>query len=142
MKVHKDGTLPTNGEIFVFGSNTAGRHGAGAALVAVEKFGAIYGKGWGLQGNSFAIPTKSHTINILPLVTIKAYVIRFKAYVEMNPDVDFFITSIGCGLAGYTNEAIAPMFQGIANNVSIPKNWEKLIVTVDSGRAPPPQEGV
>ena len=127
MKTHKDGTLPKGNEIFVFGSNTAGRHGAGAALVAVEKFGAIYGKGWGLQGRSFAIPTKSHTINTLPLVTIKAYIVRFKAYVEMRPDIEFFLTSIGCGLAGYTNEAIAPMFQGIADNVSIPQQWEKLI---------------
>jgi hypothetical protein len=134
MRTHKDGTFPTGNEIFVFGSNTAGRHGAGAALVAVEKFGAVYGKGWGLQGRSFAIPTKSHTINTLPLVTIKAYVIRFKAYVEMNPDVEFFLTSIGCGLAGYTNEAIAPMFQGIAGNVSIPQQWEKLVVPVDSSR--------
>jgi hypothetical protein len=134
MKTHKDGTVPTNGEIFVFGSNTAGRHGAGAALVAVEKFGAIYGKGWGLQGQSFAIPTKSHTINTLPLSTIAAYVTRFKAYVLTRPDATFFITSIGCGLAGYTNEAIAPMFRGIADNVSVPRNWEKLIVTVDKGR--------
>ena len=137
MRTHKDGTLPTNGEIFVFGSNTAGRHGKGAALVAYEKFGAIYGKGWGLQGNSFAIPTKSHTVNTLPLVTIKAFVLRFKAYVAQNPDKQFFLTSIGCGLAGYNDESIAPFFRGIADNVSIPKNWEKLIIgPVDASTTP------
>lgn len=98
-------------EIFVFGSNLAGIHGAGAARIAVIMFGAEMGTGYGLQGQSFAIPTKDHKINTLPLVTIKYYVDQFIAFARNNPQYNFLVTKIGCGLAGLQVSEIAPMFK-------------------------------
>jgi len=97
-------------KIFVFGSNYAGRHGKGAAAYAYKKHGAIYGQGAGLQGNSYAIPTKDASLKPLELTTIQSYVNIFLAFSELHPDWDFLITNIGCGLAGYTPSQIAPMF--------------------------------
>ena len=109
--------------IFVFGSNEAGRHGAGAALYAVQNHGAIYGVGFGMQGNSFGIPTKDKNIRTLPLEKIKEYVDKFIAYAKMHPDKSFQVTRIGCGLAGYTDSQIAPMFKGAPNNCHLPEGW-------------------
>jgi hypothetical protein len=97
--------------IFVFGSNLAGRHGKGAALTALNAYGAIYGQGIGRQGQSFAIPTKDANLRTLPLAVIKTYVQDFLAYARDHPELNFQITHIGCGLAGYnwTND-IEPMF--------------------------------
>ena len=113
--------------IFVFGSNLAGRHGAGAAKFAVQHHGAIYGKGWGLQGKSFAIPTKDANIKTLPLLSIKTYVDMFKDYAQENPELTFQLTPIGCGLAGYTYEDIGPMFKNSPSNVVIPKEFEPYV---------------
>ena len=79
-------TQQINKPIFVFGSNTAGRHGLGAAKVALSRFGALYGQGYGLQGNSFGIPTKDHMLRVLPLGVIKIYVENFKdfAYIQFK----------------------------------------------------------
>lgn len=101
---------PTNQRIFVFGSNLAGRHGAGSALHAKRTFGAIQGKGWGRQGNSYGIPTKGHQLERLGLDTIREYVDAFIIYAKDNPDLEFHIVCIGCGLAGYKPMEIAPMF--------------------------------
>ena len=100
-------------QIFVFGSNEAGIHGAGAAKHAM-KFGAILGQGYGRQGNTFAIPTKDRKIETLSLLAIKNYVNEFLAEAEeeskKDSSLDYFVTNIGCGLAGYTPYDIAPMF--------------------------------
>ncbi|HTU17552.1 MAG TPA: hypothetical protein VMG10_05765 [Gemmataceae bacterium] len=98
--------------IFVFGSNLAGRHGKGAALYARQHHGAIYGQGVGLQGSSYAIPTKDEHIRTLPLERIAEYVEEFKALARAYPDLTFQVTAIGCGLAGYKPHQIAPMFAG------------------------------
>ena len=98
-------------KIFVFGSNEAGRHGKGAALYAYRNHGAIYGQGIGLQGDSYAIPTKNKDLITLPLETIESYVMVFIVFSMLHPDWDFIVTNIGCGLAGYTPEQIAPMFE-------------------------------
>lgn len=124
MKFHKDGTSPQNGEVFVFGSNLAGRHGGGAARAAYEKFGAVYGVGIGLTGNSYAIPTKDHYIETMPLNEIEPHVKDFIDFTKKNPNVNFFVTGIGCGLAGYSAVDIAPMFVGCGDNCSFPDNWE------------------
>lgn len=114
--------------IFVFGSNLAGRHGKGAALTALKSHGAKYGQGVGLQGNSYAIPTKDHSLKPLPLSTIKEHVNVFLLFAEEHPDLTFYLTRVGCGLAGYRNEQIAPMFVGIPRNVTIPDGWEPFLV--------------
>lgn len=97
-------------EIFVFGSNTAGRHGKGAALTALQKFGAKYGQDYGLQGKSFAIPTCNERFRPLSLDVIKYYVNSFLAFSKEHPELFFYVTEIGCGLAGYTAKDIAPFF--------------------------------
>ena len=109
--------------VFVFGSNEAGRHGAGAALFARQNHGAIYGQGEGLQGQSYAIPTKDHRIDTLPLECIQPYVTRFLEHARLHPDDTFYVTRIGCGLAGYTDKDIAPMFKGAPENCKLPLGW-------------------
>lgn len=106
--------------IFVFGSNQAGRHGRGAALTAVKQHGAIYGQGFGRQGNSYAIPTKDYKLKPLPLSMIEWYISRFLGYARNNPDLEFFLTPIGTGLAGFTPADIAPMFKDSPKNINLP----------------------
>lgn len=110
--------------IFVFGSNLAGRHGAGAALFARRNYGAEYGKGVGRTGDSYAIPTKDEYIRTLPLSAIKLYVDKFLAYAKANPKLTFLVTRIGCGLAGYLDKDISPMFQGAPENCLLPEGWQ------------------
>lgn len=124
---HKDGTLPQNGEIFVFGSNLAGRHGAGAAKVAHELFGAVYGIGAGMMGKCYAIPTKTKAIKTLALEKIKPHVEQFLSVARIHPEKKFFITRVGCGLAGYKDKDIAPMFQPLLPNVSYPVEWKEYL---------------
>lgn len=114
--------------IFVFGSNLAGRHGRGAAKFALQNHGAIYGQGWGLQGNSFAIPTKDANIKTLPLEYIEVYVEKFKEFARENPDLTFQLTPIGCGLAGYSYSEIGPMFKDCPMNVVIPLEFARYVL--------------
>lgn len=97
-----------NDEVFVFGSNLAGRHGKGAARNAL-KFGAIYGMGCGYNKNSYAIPTKDGRLHVLPIDVIKIYVDAFIAFAAEHPQLSFYVTKIGCGLAGYRCDEIAPL---------------------------------
>lgn len=114
-------------KIFVFGSNLAGRHGKGAALCALKEHGARYGQGIGFQGNSYAIPTKDEKLNILPLKTIQNYVDKFLSFARYHPNMIFNVTRIGCGLAGYTDKQIAPMFKRVLHNVKLSDEWKILI---------------
>lgn len=109
--------------VFVFGSNLEGVHGAGAALHAKKHYGAIQGVGKGIQGNSYAIPTKVYpTMNAtLPLSVIQSYVDVFILYAEANPELTFEVTAIGCGLAGYDPEDIAPLFISAPDNCILPE---------------------
>lgn len=113
------------GEIFVFGSNIIGRHGAGAAKEAVVRHGAIMGIGIGRQGNSYAIPTKETPYKTLPLGVIQHYVKGFLDYAYDAPHLKFFVTRIGCGFAGYTDQQIAPMFANATANCRLPPEWRK-----------------
>lgn len=110
----------TLAEIFVFGSNRAGRHGKGAALAARHHHGAIYGQGEGLQGQSYAIPTKDAKLQPLPLKEINRHVCLFRAFAVEHPGYAFRVTPIGCGLAGYSPSQIAPMFKDAPVNVILP----------------------
>lgn len=122
MKFHRDGTQPREDEVFVFGSNLAGVHGAGAAKQAV-KYGARQGHGIGLNGRTYAIPTKDHNIETLPLDRIQPYIDRFIKLTAQYPQVKFFVTRVGCGLAGYKDSDIAPLFKGCGPNCSFPEQW-------------------
>lgn len=102
-------------EIFVFGSNLAGRHGKGAALTAFHKYGAKYRKGTGLQGRSYAIPTKDEDLNVMELHDIVPYIHEFVQFTKDNPQFYFYVTAIGCGLSGYKPKDIAPHFKGAIN---------------------------
>lgn len=118
-----------NDEIFVFGSNEAGRHGAGTAKLAKDLFGAVYGIGIGIQGNSYAIPTKDKDLLTLPLTMIQVYVNQFINYAKENPNKKFLVTKIGCGLAGYTPKDIAPLFTEAINikNIYLPKDFLEIL---------------
>ena len=109
--------------VFVFGSNLAGRHGKGAALFARQRHGAIYGQGMGLHGNSYAIPTKDHRLKPLFLHEIERSVRQFMEFTKAHPEMTFEVTRIGCGLAGYTDTQIAPMFADAPSNCRLPAGW-------------------
>lgn len=134
------GTLPSritpsgvnvleHNEVFVFGSNYQGRHIGGAARAAKERFGAVWGIGEGLQGQSYAIPTMEGIENIKPAVE------RFTSFARQHHELKFFVTAIGCGIAGYKIEEIAPLFVEAAYlyNVYLPvRFWEIIMHIADS----------
>lgn len=107
-------------EIFVFGSNLRGMHGGGAAYVALRKFGAIMGQGVGLQGRSYAIPTMQGGVE-----TIRPYVDEFIEFAKENKNLTFLVTRIGCGIAGFTDEEISPLFKNAhdVDNIVLPEGW-------------------
>lgn len=111
--------------IFVFGSNLAGRHGAGSALVAMREHGALYGIGSGPTGRAYAIPTKGFQLEVLPLEKIREYVDEFIDYARRNHEKTFNIVAIGCGLAGYDPDEIAPMFEMAPINCILPKEFRR-----------------
>lgn len=115
-------------QIFVFGSNLAGRHGKGAAQTAL-KWGATYGVATGLQGNTYAIPSKDKNLNTLAISEIKKYVDEFNKFATNNKEYQFLVTEIGCGLAGLKHKDIAPLFEKTINfkNVSLPQEFVNVI---------------
>lgn len=120
--------LPTRGaEIFVFGSNLAGRHGAGSARCALLYHGAQYGVGIGRTGDSYAIPTKDERLETLPKIRIKIYVDKFIEYARQHPELKFRIVNIGCGLAGYSDKQMAPLFSGCPSNCHFTPLWSQIL---------------
>ena len=111
-------------EIFVFGSNLGGSHGGGAAYTAWRRFGAVMGQGTGLQGQSYAIPTMQGGVE-----TIRPYVNEFIAFAGAHKEYFFYVTRIGCGIAGFRDEEIAPLFAAAADldNVCLPESFVKTI---------------
>ena len=107
-------------EIFVFGSNLKGMHGGGAAYIAYRKFGAIMGQGVGLQGQSYGIPTMQGGIE-----TIRPYVDEFIQFAKEHPTLTFLVTRIGCGIAGFTDDEISPLFEKAhyVENIVLPPGW-------------------
>lgn len=112
-------------EVFVFGSNLQGAHGGGAARVAYEHFGAVWGQGVGMYGQSYAIPTMQGGVE-----TIKPYVDDFLQFAMVHGELDFLVTEIGCGIAGFTPKDIAPMFfsaiEKDLRNVYLPESFYSL----------------
>ena len=111
-------------EIFVFGSNLSGSHGGGAASVAHRWFGAIWGCGVGIQGQSYAIPTMHGGVK-----EIKPFVDEFILYAKEHPEQTFLVTRIGCGIAGFRDEEIAPLFEGCeeSDNIILPKSFHEVL---------------
>lgn len=122
-------TLPP-GHVFTFGSNLRGAHGKGAAQVAALQFGAQYGVGEGLTGRAYALPTKDQRIQTLPLAAIAGHVGRFLRFAATRPDLRFVVTEVGCGLAGYAPEDIAPMFAAAGPNVLLPRAFIDALTVV------------
>ncbi len=117
----------SNETIFVFGSNLSGRHGKGTAAYAREHHGAVYGKGVGLQGSSYAIPTKDHALRSLPLNQIKHYVRQFIEFAKEHSEMIFKVTRVGCGLAGYSDKQMAPLFVRAPKNCLLPEEWKPFL---------------
>ena len=107
-------------EIFVFGSNLEGSHGGGAAKTAHEKFGALWGKGAGLQGQSYGIPTMHGGVE-----DIQPYVDELIDFALANPGLQFLVTRVGCGIAGFHDSEIAPLFYRAATvqNIYLPESF-------------------
>src|SRR5574344_2644217 len=112
-------------EVFVFGSNLAGAHGGGAARLAYNRFGAVWGEGVGLHGKTYAIPTMQGGVQ-----TIKPYVDEFIRFAIEHPWLTFLVTRIGCGIAGFQDRDIAPLFKAAINvdNIILPKGFVDYIV--------------
>lgn len=117
-------TTLQRGQIFVFGSNAQGMHAGGAASFALDRFGAIWGQGEGLQGQSYAIPTMEG------LDRIPAAVDRFILYAQQHPEYTFLVTPIGCGIAGYREDQIAPFFKNALDmpNIYLPQSFLKVLL--------------
>ena len=109
--------------IFVFGSNLAGIHGKGSALAARKSYGAVLGVGEGRTGNAYAIPTKDRQLRVLPLKVIAESVNKFKDYAEKHQNLRFVVVKVGCGLAGYSENDIKPLFSDAPDNCELPKGW-------------------
>jgi len=120
-----------NTEIFVFGSNLSGIHGAGAARYALQHHGAVMGQGMGLQGTSYALPTKGVKISFMPLADIGRHVVAFISFAKIRPDLTFRVTRVGCGLAGFKDTKIAPLFKEALplKKVRLPQGWRHFITT-------------
>lgn len=134
-RYHRDGTVPDLGAIWVFGSNLAGRHGAGAAKVAKEQFGARYGVGVGATGRAYAIPTKdgrsggklTDPAELLSLDSVRQHIEHFIEYARANPGLSFTVTRVGCGLAAFADKDIAPLFACAPANCTFAQEWRAFL---------------
>lgn len=115
-----------DGEVFVFGSNKAGMHGGGAARIAYEEFGAKWGEGVGMTGRCYAIPTMDGSIDL-----IRRYVDDFTEFAREHPELTFLVTRIGCGIAGWRDSEIAPLFSKVSelDNVALPQEFWDVIAS-------------
>ena len=131
-KWHQDGTLPEEEDaIFVFGSNMLGQHVGGAARVAEEQYGAAPGFAMGAMGHSYAVATLNEWWNQVSLETVRQQVLlMLEWYEQAGSDFPLFITRVGCGIAGFSDKEIAPMFESFLDyeNVSLPDTWKDILL--------------
>lgn len=113
--------------IFVFGSNRSGFHGAGAARYAHQHLGAGWGCGEGRTGNCYALPTKGKKIEFLKLEAVDVHVKRFLHHARLNKHVQFKVSRVGCGLGGFTDDQIAPLFKSASNNCWFDEEWKQYL---------------
>lgn len=118
-------------EVFVFGSNLGGFHGGGAARVALECFGAIWGQGVGLQGQSYAIPTMHGGVDV-----IAPYVDEFITFAREHREMKFLVTPIGCGIAGFKVKDMAPLFAAAIDveNILLPESFVKALINDEEAK--------
>ena len=118
-------------EVFVFGSNLGGFHAGGAARVALERFGAVWGQGVGLQGQSYAIPTMHGGVDV-----IAPYVDEFITFAREHRDMKFLVTPIGCGIAGFKVKDIAPLFAAAIDveNILLPESFVKALINDEEAK--------
>ena len=117
----------TVSKVFVFGSNSAGIHGGGAAAYACKSLDAEWGVGEGLTGQCYALPTKDKHIQSRSLKDVQESVDRFISYATDHPELNFQVTRIGCGLAGFNDSDIAPMFVDAPDNCEFDSAWSQWI---------------
>ena len=127
IKFHVDGSKPQHDEVFVFGSNLAGIHGAGAALEAKHSYGAQMFVGQGRTGHAYALPTKDKQLCPLTLPAIRKNIYMFKKYAAIHMTERFFLTRIACGYAGYQDVDIAPLFGTAMHNCNYPQEWKRYL---------------
>ena len=120
-------TMKLDDMVFVFGSNLSGIHGAGAAKFAYQKKGAVLGVGKGMTGKSYALPTKGLNISFMPLIEIQDHVGDFLQYAYDNPELEFQVTQVGCGLSGFSRDDIAPMFEYAPENCYFDRMWKNYL---------------
>lgn len=113
----------TSSSVFVFGSNLAGIHAGGAARTAAEKYGAVEGVEEGMAGSSYALPTMDEDFKPLRLAAIEFGITKFKRYASANPHMSFYVTRVGCGIAGFSDVEIAPLFVGSPSNCTFDPQW-------------------
>lgn len=124
---HQDHTIPTGDWIFVFGANLAGRHGKGAAKVARTNFRAEYGVGRGPTGMAYAIPTKGKHLEVLAFEEIERSIGDFLQYARIHTELNFFVTRVGCGEAGFLDDQVGPLFARAPGNCSLPYEWKQYV---------------
>lgn len=112
-------------DVFVFGADLAGRHTAGDALTALRRHGAIFGRGVGLQGRSYAIPVRDERDRLMPPAVIARYVQAFLRFAAIHRDMTFHVTRIACGRDAYRDDEIAPLFAGAPLNCHLPRGWQR-----------------
>lgn len=127
---------PDDPRVFVFGSNYYGLHGGGAARYAADKLGAEMGVWEGMTGRSYALPTCSEPGVSLPIEDVRGHVNKFIDYAYDHPDVKFFVSAVGCGLAGLQEWEVAPMFLDAPENCILPPGWKELGQLVDDEGPP------
>jgi len=110
-------------QIFIFGSNLNGAHGAGAARQAHDDFGAEYGVGEGVTGQSYAFPTLNKNMQKVPTEALEASRDKLFAFAQANPQLEFLLTKVGCGLAGFPEEEMESLFDVVPENIIKPKEW-------------------
>ena len=109
--------------VFVFGSNLGGKHGGGAARVAHQHYGAVWSVGEGPRGRSYALPTMDADFVTLRLDEVALSVQVFLVHAAEHPELTFAVTRIGCGIAGFSDEEIAPLFRDAPANCELPEGW-------------------
>lgn len=119
--VHK----PDDSRIFVFGSNLLGIHGGGAAWYAKNKLGAVMGVAEGLTGDTYALPTCYRPGEPVTLEELRVYVDNFLNFASDNDDLQFFVSAVGCGIAGFNEDDVAPLFKNAPVNCDLPPGWRQ-----------------